>query len=100
MSHYTAALAANPTNPPPNAYDALVAPYPVWAAIHECGITRSHGKHWSVAAGLFKDDFETCLDLNDTAPYQYFKNTAMLPATLGLINFQIYQRNSIRAFVQ
>ena len=60
-----AALAAS--NPPPKAYVTLVSPYPVWAAMHACGVPRTGEKHLSVATGLFQDDFETCIDLNDNA---------------------------------
>ena len=34
-----AALAAG--NSPPEAYEKLVAPYPVWAAMHACGVSRT-----------------------------------------------------------
>ena len=51
----------------PTAYIDLIQPYPVWAALYECGITRSSLKHRAVAKSLFQGDFETCLDLNDTA---------------------------------
>ena len=42
----------------PTAYAPLVRPYPVWAAMYECGITRSSLKHQTVVAqgvglGLF-----------------------------------------------
>ena len=47
-----AALAAG--NSPPEAYETLVAPYPVWAAMHACGVSRTTEKHRSVATGLFK----------------------------------------------
>ena len=93
-----AALAAG--NSPPEAYETLVAPYPVWAAIHACGFSRTTEKHRSVATGLFQDDFETCIELNDSALYNYFKATASLAATNGQIKFQIQQRNNIRALVQ
>ena len=48
-----AARAARPVNPPPMAYEALVAPYLVWAAIRECGIQRFD--HRTVSDGLFHD---------------------------------------------
>ena len=70
-----AALAVTPSNPPPKAYKTLVAPYPVWAAMHACGVPRTGEKNRSVATGLFQDDFETCIDLNDSALYNYFKAT-------------------------
>ena len=44
-----AALAVTPRNPPPKAYEALVAPYPVWAAMHACGVPRTGEKNRSVA---------------------------------------------------
>ena len=59
------ALAAG--NSPPKAYETLVAPYSVWAAMHACGVPRTGEKHRSVATGLFQDNFETCIDLNDSA---------------------------------
>ena len=36
-----AELAVTPRNPPPKAYEALLAPYPVWAAMHACGVPRT-----------------------------------------------------------
>ena len=54
-----AALAITPRNPPPKAYETLVAPYPVWSTIHACGVYRTGEKHRSVATGLFQDHFET-----------------------------------------
>ena len=59
-----AALAVG--NSPPEAYEILVAPYSVWAAMHACGVPRTGEKHRSVATGLFQDDFETYIDLNDS----------------------------------
>ena len=56
-------LAVTPSNLPPKAYEALVAPYPVWAAMHACGVTRTGEKHRSVATVLFQDDFETCIKM-------------------------------------
>ena len=35
------AQAVTPSNPPPKAYEVLVAPYPVWAAMHACGVPRT-----------------------------------------------------------
>ena len=43
-----AALAAG--NSPPEAYETLVAPYPVWAAMYACGVSRTTEKHRSVAS--------------------------------------------------
>ena len=89
-----AAVAASlsASNSPPKAYETLVSPYPVWAAMHACGVPRTGEKHRSVATGLFQDDFETCIDLNDSALYNYFKATALLAAAYGQIKFQIQQR--------
>ena len=78
-----AALAVTPINPPPKAYETLIAPYPVWDAMHACGVPRTGDKHRSVATGLFQDDFETCIDLNDSALYNYFKSTASIGAAYG-----------------
>ena len=64
-SAVAAALAEG--NLPPAAYETLEALYPVWAAMHVCGVPRTGEKHRSVATGLFQDDFETCIDLNDSA---------------------------------
>ena len=93
-----AALAAG--NSTPKAYETLVPPYPVWAAIHACGVPRTGEKHRSVATGLFQDDFETCINLNDSVLYNYFKATSLLAAGQGQIKFQIQQRNNIRSLVQ
>ena len=82
-----AALAASSS--PPKAYETLVAPYPVWAAMHACGVPRTGEKHRSVATGLFQDAFETCIDLNDSALYNYFKSTASLAAAHGQIKLHI-----------
>ena len=68
--------------------------------MYACGVARTNEKHRSVATGLFQDDFETCIDLNDGALYSYFKATALLAAAHGQIKFQIQQRNNIRALVQ
>ena len=92
------ALAA--INLPLKAYETLVAPYPVWAAMHVCLFPRTGVKHRSVATDLFQDDFETCIDFNDGALYNYFKATASLAAAHGQIKLQIQHRNNIRAFVQ
>ena len=42
--------AANPTDLPPKTYEALLAPYLVWAAIYECEISCT--KHMTVSEGL------------------------------------------------
>ena len=94
----SAALAAS--NLPPKAYETLLAPYPVWDAMHACGVPRTGEKHRSVATGLFQDDFETCIYLNDSALYNYFKATASLAAAHGQIKFQIQHKDNIRALVQ
>ena len=90
----------NVNNSPLKAYETLVSPYPVWAAMHACGVPRTGKKHRSVATGLFQDDFDTCIDLNDSVLYNYFKATASLAAVHGQIKFLIQQRNNIRALVQ
>ena len=82
-----AALAVG--NSPTEAYETLVAPYPVWVAMHACGVSRTTEKYLIVATGLFQDDFETCIDLNDSALHNYFKATASLAAAHGQIKFQI-----------
>ena len=66
-----AALAAG--NSPPEVYETLVDPYPVWASMHACGVSITTEKHQSVATGLFQYDFETCIYLNDSALYNYSK---------------------------
>ena len=68
--------------------------------MHTCGVPRTGEKHWSVATGLFQDDFEACIDLNDSGLYNYFKATALLAAAHGSIKFQIQQRKNIRALFQ
>ena len=68
--------------------------------MHACGVPRTGEKQRSVATGLFQDDFETCIDLNDSALYNYFKSTASLAAAHGQIKFQIQQRKNIRSLVQ
>ena len=82
-----AALAANISRP--KAYETLVAPYPVWDAMHSCGVPITGEKHQSLYTGLFQDDFETCIDLNDSVLYNYSKSTASLAAAHGQIKFQI-----------
>ena len=69
------------------------------------GLVRKDEKHLSVlATGLFQDDFQTCIDLNDSVLHNNFKATALLRVAEGQIRFQIDQRidqrNNIRAFVQ
>ena len=81
-------------------YAGLITPYPVWAVVYACGVTRQGDKYKGVATGLFQDDYETCIDLNDTALHNYFKASAALTVANGQIKFTIQQRNNIRAFVQ
>ena len=54
-------------------YDRLVPPYPVWAATLACGILRKDDDYKDVASELFQDDYETCINLDDTALYNYHK---------------------------
>ena len=75
------AISARSLDPMP--YVALVAPYPVWAAIFACDIARAHDEYKDVATGLFQDDYETCIDLDDTALYNYHKTTALQTAASG-----------------
>ena len=63
-----AAVAADPDA---TAYEGLIAPYPVWAGIHECGVKRDD--HRTASRGLFHDDFETCIDLDRDELKAYFK---------------------------
>ena len=93
-----AALAARPTIPPPTAYESLVTPYPVWAAIHEFGVPRND--HRSVSEGLLHDEFRTCIDLDESKLNRYFKTMASYTVSQGKIIFTIYERNSMIAFVQ
>ena len=95
----TAATAAS--DPPPKAYEALVVPYPVWAAIHKCGITRTSNKHRTISKGLLHDDFRTCIDLDETDLHRYFKTMALYKnVAAGQVIFTIPQRNAMMAFVQ
>ena len=55
-------------------YEGLIAPYPVWAAVFACKISRVLDEYKDVATGLFQDDYETCIDLDDTDLYNYHKN--------------------------
>ena len=73
--------------PDTTAYEALVTPYPVWAAIHECGVAR--GNHMTVSSGLFHDDFETCINLDRTELNKYFKTMAAYTDRQGKISFTI-----------
>ena len=54
-----------------------------------------------MATGLFQNDYETCIDLNDRSLYNYHKTAAAQPADGGnqLIH-TVPQRSNIRAFVQ
>ena len=82
-------------------YEGLVTPYPVWAAVFACGIERTLDEYKDVATGLFQNDYETCIDLNDRSLYNYHKTAAAQPAVDGnqLIH-TVPQRSNIRAFVQ
>ena len=81
-------------------YAGLVAPYPVWAAVCACGIEKLHDEHKDVAADLFLDDYETCIDLDDKALYNYHKTTAAQPKDSGnYMTHTMSQRNAIRALV-
>ena len=64
-------------------YENLVIPYPVWAAMFACGIERITDKHKDVASGLFFDDYETCIDLDDTKLYNYHKMTSAQTVSSG-----------------
>ena len=59
----TAAIAAGNLLP----YAGLIAPYPVWAAVFACKIERTLDEYKDVATGLSQDDYETCIDLDDTS---------------------------------
>ena len=73
-------------------YERLVPPYPVWAATFACGIERKNDDYKDVASELFQDDYETCINLDDTALYNYHK------ATDGYHSYP--QRDGLKAFVQ
>ena len=82
-------------------YEGLVAPYPVWAAVFACKIERDLDEYKDVATGLFQDDYETCVNLNDTSLHNYHKTTsAQTVASGNQIILSVPQRNNIRAFVQ
>ena len=83
-------------------YENLVAPYPVWAALHECGVERdSNWYHHVIGRGLFHDDFRTCIDLGTKELESYFKTMAALKTNnQGKIPLAIEARNSMAAFVQ
>ena len=83
-------------------YENLVAPYPVWAALHECGVERDNKwYHHVISRGLFHDDFRTCIDLDRDELNSYFKTMAALKTNKeGKIPLSIETRNSMAAFVQ
>ena len=82
-------------------YVALVAPYPVWAAIFACEVSRTLDEYKDVARGLSQDDYETCIDLDDTDLYNYHKTTSSQTVASGnQIILSVPQRSSIKAFVQ
>ena len=83
-----AAAAINMVEP----YKGLVPPYPVWAATDACGMTKNDNDHKDVATELFQDDYETCINLDDTALYNYHKAAGSYHT--------VSQRNGIKAFVQ
>ena len=96
----TAAKLAKPTGWEVLPYEALIPPYPVWAAIFACGVPRTKDAYKNTASGLLQDEYEACIDLDEKALLSYFKTSALLPATAGQIKFSIIQRNNIKAFVQ
>ena len=82
-------------------YANLITPYPVWAVMFACGIERNNDRHKDVASGLFLDDYETCIDLNDVKLYNYHKMTsAQTVASGNRIRLTVPQRTKVRAFVQ
>ena len=88
-------------DPEPTPYGPLVAPYPVWAAIHKCGVARTNDRHRTVSDGLFHSDFETCIDLDKTKLNRYFKTLALYTTVAqGNITFTIPERNAMIALVQ
>ena len=80
-------------------YEGLLPPYEVWAAMVACGIDRTLDEHKDVAVGLFQDEYETCLDLNDKSLHNYHKAAAEQGGS-HRITHTVMQRNNIRAFVQ
>jgi hypothetical protein len=95
-----AALAANPPSLPPMAYGSLATPYPVWAAIHECGVPRKDNRHRTVSEGLLHDYLRTCIDLAEIHLNRYFKTMASYKVTQSWIIFTIPERNAMITFIQ
>ena len=92
------AVAAAANDLPLKAYKALVAPYPVRAAIHEFGIGRT--KHRTISKGLLHDDFRTCIDLDETDLHRYLKTMALYRnVASGKTIFTISQRNAMMAII-
>ena len=86
-------------DPDATAYEPLIIPYPVWPAIHECGVKRDD--HMTVSSGLFHDDFETCINLDKAELNKYFKTmTSNANKKEGKISFTIDERCAMIAFVQ
>ena len=96
----TAAKRADPDDWEVKPYEALIPPYPVWAAMFACGVARANDKYKTAATGLFQEEYETCIDLDDSDLQSYFKASALLTVTAGQIKLSMPQRNNIRAFVQ
>ena len=78
-----AAKAADPTSLGPLPYVALVPPYPVWAVMFACGVVRKDNKYRNTATGLFQNEYETCIDLDNSALQHYFKASALLTVAAG-----------------
>ena len=82
-------------------YENLIIPYPVWAAMFACGIERNNDKYKDMVSGLFLDDYETCIDLDDTKQYNYHKMTsAQTVSSDNQIRLTVPQRTKVKAFVQ
>ena len=46
-------------------------------------MVKKDDQYKDVAKALFQDDFETCMDLNDSNLHNYFKASALLKAAEG-----------------
>ena len=78
-------------------YDGLIAPYPVWAAVFACEVSRTLDEYKDVATGLFLNDYETCIDLDDTYLYNYHKTTTAQTVRSGnQIILSVPQRSILR----
>jgi hypothetical protein len=75
-----------------------VTPYPVWAAIHECGVPRND--HRTASKGLLHNEFRKCIDLDETKLNRYLKTMASYTVQQGKIIFTIPERNAMTAFIQ